>query len=160
MKLTITETTYTTKKIACTRAYLNSMLCKSKYSPDVILEYLKMYPDISIGSVRYYDNAVTLLCSAYCKHTTTDIIKLLDYLLLTYDINTRSRYCMTPLLAAISSGNLDIAKYLVSKGAKFFVYSQLIRSDFTSLDGYVVGKPAVRKFVVDGIYNEVTAVSV
>ena len=160
MKLTITKTSRKTITYPSREAYLNRLLCDNDDTPEFIIEYFKMFPDITIYGSRYcYNDAITLLCSPCSDMSTDDIIKVLDYLLLTNDVNARSGNGSTPLLVAVYTGDLQLVKYLVSKGAKFIINGKLIRSDDTRLNLTRMScESDIYKFVKECIFKDVTAV--
>lgn len=159
MKLKIVNVTHQVVSTYDHSTLLNRMLCRSVYNVDDIIEYFKMYPDVSLGSGYYFNDAITLLCSYNCAMKTPDIIKILDHLLLTNDVNAKSNRDYTPLLAAVENGDLSIVEYLVSKGAKFIIDGKVIRStNNMTIDDHIshTRRSALRAFVVECIYKEVT----
>ena len=160
MKVSIVKVTYTLTTTMHQPSVLNNMLSSREYNADNIIEYFKLYPNVSLGPGFYYNDALALLCSPFCPMTTPDIIKILDFLILKNDINMKSNHDFTPLLAAVKKGDFPLVEYLVSKGAKFIVGGKVISADTRSLDHFLTlsQQPNLKKLVKECIYNEVISV--
>jgi len=135
----------------------NQMLCsRTPCKPEILLAYYKMHKNISLGGRYYHDDWMTLMCSPWCDMRTPDVIKVLEHLLLTEDINAIRNNSFTLLLAAVKRDDLPLTQYLVSKGAKFIIDGKVIGSYVNCLDDYLKRSNSMRAFVTECIYKEVT----